>query len=59
MTKEEKVMGLLKIAVQTHTAYQTAAMTSSKGYTRSQNPMGDIEQLFDKFEELFNKKIAE
>jgi len=59
MTKEEKVMHLLQIAVQTHTAYQTAAMTSSRGYSKSEDPMGDIEKLFDKLEELFEKKVAE
>ncbi|MBW9415805.1 hypothetical protein [Enterobacter roggenkampii] len=59
MTKEEKVMHLLTIAVQTHTAYQTAAMTSSRGYSKSEDPMGDIEKLYDKLEDLFEKKIAE
>ncbi|HBW4577287.1 hypothetical protein LQF95_24645 [Klebsiella quasipneumoniae] len=59
MTKEEKVMSILKLAVETHTAYQTAAMTSAKGFTRSEDPMSDIEKMYDKFEALFDKKLAD
>ena len=59
MTKEEKSMRLLELAVNTHTAYRTAALASSKPYSKSPNPGEEIEALFDKFEALFDKKLSE
>ena len=59
MTKEEKILYLFQLSVQTHTAYQTAAMTSDKNYSTSENPMDDISKLYEKFEALLDKKFAE
>ncbi|ENU1544705.1 hypothetical protein ACR3F8_004725, partial [Escherichia coli] len=59
MTKEEKILYLFQLSVKTHTAYQTAAMTSDKNYSTSENPIDDISKLYDKFEALLDKKFAE
>ncbi|MEI9881317.1 hypothetical protein [Atlantibacter hermannii] len=59
MTKEEKILYLFKLSVQTHTAYQTAAMTSEKNFSMSEKPMDDINKLYEKFETLLDKKFAE
>ncbi|HFP4608250.1 TPA: hypothetical protein ACHIE2_002954 [Escherichia coli] len=45
MTKEEKILYLFQLSVKTHTAYQTAAMTSDKNYSTSENPIDDISKL--------------
>ena len=47
MTKEEKILYLFQLSVKTHTAYQTAAMTSDKNYSTSENPIDDISKLYD------------
>lgn len=59
MTREEKILYLFQLSVQTHTAYQAAAMTSDKSYSTSEDPLSDISKLYDRFEELLDKKFAE
>ncbi len=58
MTKEEKVMFLMRLSVETHTAYQASAMSSPRGYSTSKNPMEDIDKLYEKFETFLDKKLA-
>ena len=59
MTKEEKILYLFELSVKTHTAYQTAAMVANEKYTTSENPMDDINKLYDKLETLLDKKFAD
>lgn len=59
MTREEKILYLFQLSVQTHTAYQTAAMASDRNYTTSEDPISDIEKLYDKLEVLLDKKFTE
>lgn len=57
--QRRKILYLFQLSVKTHTAYQTAAMTSDKNYSTSENPIDDISKLYDKFEALLDKKFAE
>lgn len=59
MTKEEKILYLFKLSVDTHTEYQIAAMTSDKNYKTSEDPLSDIGKLYDRFEVLLDKKFAD
>ena len=59
MTKEEKILYLFELSVNTHTAYQAAAMVANEKFTTSEKPMEDISKLYDKFEELLDKKFTD
>lgn len=58
MTKEEKVMFLMRLAVETHSAYRSGHIASGKKLT-DHNPIETIEKIYDKYEELLVKKLAE
>ncbi len=58
MTKEEKVMFLMRLAVETHNAYRSGHLASGKKLT-DHNPIETIEKIYDKYEELLDKKLAE
>lgn len=45
--QRRKILYLFQLSVKTRTAYQTAAMTSDKNYSTSENPIDDISKLYD------------
>ncbi|GDX04069.1 hypothetical protein RHD99_10800 [Buttiauxella selenatireducens] len=59
MTKEEKVMFLMRLAVDTHNAYRSAQITTSQAFTAASNPMKLIGEFYSRYEEFFDEKIKE
>ncbi|HDX8708778.1 TPA: hypothetical protein RQO21_001165 [Klebsiella michiganensis] len=59
MTKEEKVMFLLRLSVETHNSYRAGQLASGKRAVFTQEPMDAIENIYEKLEELLDKKLAE
>ncbi|WP_213180890.1 hypothetical protein [Citrobacter freundii] len=59
MTKEEKVMFLMRLAVETHSAYRSGQIAAGKPSNPSHDPIETIEKIYEKYEELLDKKLAE
>ena len=59
MTKEEKVIFLMRLAVDTHSAYRSAQIASGKALHADHDPIEAIERIYGKYEELLDKKLAE
>lgn len=59
MTKEEKVMFLMRLAVDTHNAFRSGQLAAGKGGGFVQDPIDSIERIYEKYEALLDKKIAE
>lgn len=59
MTKEEKVIFLMRLAVDTHSAYRSAQIASGKGMNADHDPIEAIEKIYNKYEALLDKKLAE
>lgn len=57
MTKEEKVMFLMRLAVETHSAYRAAQISSPRAHTSSHDYMSAIEAIYDRYEEFLDKKL--
>lgn len=57
MTKEEKVMFLMRLAVETHNANKIRRASSSRGPSIGLEPMSEIENLYKKYEEFLVEKI--
>ncbi|EMK2624110.1 hypothetical protein V8R35_001609 [Klebsiella michiganensis] len=58
MNKEEKVMFLMRLAVETHNSYRSGQIAAGKQPT-DHDPIETIEMIYDKYEELLDKKLAE
>ncbi|WEE18640.1 hypothetical protein [Citrobacter koseri] len=59
MTKEEKVMFLMRLAVETHNAYRSGQLAAGKSGNFVQDPIDAIERIYEKYEVLLDKKLAE
>ncbi|TNV22034.1 hypothetical protein FH968_03900 [Buttiauxella sp. B2] len=59
MTKEEKVMFLMRLAVETHNAYRSAQITTSQAFTVATNPTKMIDEFYSRYEEFFDEKLKE
>lgn len=59
MSNEEKVKFLMRLAVETHNARVTGRLSSPRQALISQEPISEIEGIYHKYEELFDKLIAE
>ncbi|HAO0323836.1 TPA: hypothetical protein IGZ64_003696 [Escherichia coli] len=59
MTKEEKVMFLMRLAVETHSAYRSAQIAAGKSPNKDPDPVEAIEMIYDRYEQLLDKKLAE
>ncbi len=59
MTKEEKVMYLMRLAVETHNSYCSGQIASGKANNFAHEPIEAIERIYEKYEELLDKKLAE
>ncbi|MDA8487442.1 hypothetical protein [Kluyvera sp. Awk 3] len=57
MTKEEKVMFLMRLAVDTHSAFRAAQIASPRSNSISRDPMNEIEEIYVKYEEFLDKKL--
>ncbi len=55
MTKEEKVIYLMRLAVDTHSAYRSAQIASGKGMNTDHDPIEAIEKIYNKYEALLDK----
>lgn len=59
MTKEEKVLFLMRLAVDTHSAYRSGQIAAGKVPNPDHDPIEAIERIYNKYEELLDKKLAE
>jgi hypothetical protein len=58
MTHEEKVMFLMRLAVDTHNAYRSGQIASSRGPTITRDPISAIEDIYEKYEAFLDKKLT-
>lgn len=58
MKHEEKVMFLMRLAVDTHNAYRSGQIASSRGSVLSRDPMSAIEDIYEKYEAFLDKKLT-
>jgi len=59
MTKEEKVLFLMRLAVETHNAYRSGQLAAGKSGSFVEDPIASIERIYGKYEVLLDKKLAE
>ncbi|WJN66848.1 hypothetical protein CFHODIGL_00033 [Edwardsiella phage EPP-1] len=57
MTHEEKVMFLMRLAVDTHNSYRSSQLASSRGPVTARDPMLTIQKIYDKYEEFLDEKL--
>ncbi|EKS7783144.1 MULTISPECIES: hypothetical protein [Edwardsiella] len=57
MTHEEKVMFLMRLAVDTHNAYRSGQLASPRGPVIARDPIQTIQKLYDKYEEFLDEKL--
>lgn len=57
MTRDEKVLFLFKLSVETATAFRSAALQSPKPVHTSSDFEGTIESLYKKFEFMLEEKL--
>ncbi|CDG47650.1 hypothetical protein SCTVLC_0906 [Serratia symbiotica SCt-VLC] len=59
MTHEDNVMFLMRLSVDTHNEYRAAQISSSRSLSIQRDPIGSIEDIYEKYESLLSKKLAE
>ncbi|HDX8968512.1 TPA: hypothetical protein RQO16_005612 [Klebsiella oxytoca] len=59
MNKEEKVMFLMRLAVETHNSFRSGQIASGKASNFVHEPIEAIERIYEKYKELLDKKLAE
>ncbi|HCM6827891.1 TPA: hypothetical protein N3073_004858 [Klebsiella quasipneumoniae subsp. quasipneumoniae] len=57
MTKEDEVMFLMRLAVETHNANVIRRASSPKGPSIAISPMSEIEALYKNYEEFLREKL--
>ena len=57
MTQEEKVMFLMRLAVETFNAHCQVPISLSRSISLSTEQMGEIDVIYDKFEAFLDKKL--
>ncbi|WP_312773060.1 hypothetical protein [Atlantibacter hermannii] len=58
MTHEEKVMFLMRLAVDTHNSYRAGQMASPRAPVITRDPMSAIEDIYVKFEAFLDEKLS-
>ena len=57
MTNEEKVMFLMRLAVETHNANKIRRASSPRGPSIAIEPMSEIEALYNNYEAFLKEKL--
>jgi hypothetical protein len=57
--KEEKVLYLTRLAVDTYNSHRSAQISSGRNLSDQHDPVEEIEKLYVKFEVFLNQKLAE
>ena len=57
MTKEDEVMFLMRLAVETHNANIIRRASSPRGPSIATSPMSEIETLYKNYEEFLREKL--
>ncbi|WP_227666384.1 hypothetical protein, partial [Klebsiella quasipneumoniae] len=57
MTKEDEVMFLMRLAVETHNANIIRRASNSRGPSIAISPMSEIETLYKNYEEFLREKL--
>lgn len=58
MTHEEKVMFLMRLAVDTHNAYRSGQIASSRNPSITRDPISAIEDIYEKYEAFLDEKLT-
>ncbi|MEJ9962461.1 hypothetical protein [Escherichia albertii] len=59
MTKEEKVMFLMRLAVETYNAHYQEQLLLSRSISLATEPAGEIDAIYNTFEAFLDKKLME
>jgi hypothetical protein len=59
MEKEEKVLYLTRLAVDTYNSYRSAQISSGRNLSDPHDPVEEIEKIYAKFEVFLDQKLSE